>query len=79
MSIGDLPRNLTSERMKFLKTVGKVTAFAGIKINLSIGKVGFTSRKISKTIHSLKNPYHIDKMSYTHPEIGFQIYSNYPV
>lgn len=49
MSIGDLPRNLTSERMKFLKTVGKkVTAFAGIKRNLSIGKVGLLQERSAK-------------------------------
>lgn len=77
MSIGDSLRNMTSEIMKFLNTVGKqATAFTRIKRNIDRER-SVTRRMINKTIHSLRNPYHIKKMSHTHPGIGFQIYINY--
>ena len=34
------------------------------------------SRKIKETIHPLKNRYHINEITYMHPEYGFLIYGS---
>ena len=57
-------------RMKLQNTVGKqIRTLAGIRRKLLIGKAGYFLRKLKKNIYSLKNPYHINKISYLFPEI----------
>ena len=57
-------------RMKLQNTVGKkIRTLAEIRRKLLIGKAGYFQRKLKKNIHSLKNPYHINKISYLFPEI----------
>ena len=58
MNIKDLPGIAIVIRMKLLNTAGKqATNLTGIRRKLLMGK-------IKETIHSLRNPNHINKISY---------------
>ena len=68
MNTKDLSRIALVKRMKPGNTVGKqIATLAVIRSNLLIGKSRVIARKIKGTIHSLKNPNHINKISYMFP------------
>ena len=66
MNTKDLSGNAIVVRMKLLNTAGKqISSLTGIRRKL----LRLNPKKIKETIHSLKNPNHINKISYMLPEI----------
>ena len=58
------------KRMKLGNTVGReVTTFSWDQKKVVDGDSRLFPRKIKQTIHSLKNPNHINRISYKLPEI----------
>ena len=71
MNTKDLSGIAIVTRIKLLNTAGKqIITLTGIRRKLLIGRESrLIPRKIKETIHSLKNPNHISKISYMLPEI----------
>ena len=70
MKTKDLSEIATVIRMKLLNTAGRqITTLNRIKKKVIDREGKLIPRKIKETIHSLKNPNHIKKLSYILPEI----------
>ena len=68
MNTKDLSATAIVLRMKLLNTAGKqITTLTGKKVIDRESRL--IRRKIKETMHSLKNPNHINKISYMLPEI----------
>ena len=70
MNTKDLSGIAIVKRTKLLNTAGKqITILTEIKEKVVDSESRLIPRKIKEILHSLKNPYHINKISYMLPEI----------